>query len=197
MQLAAKLDRETKDSYTVGISITDTAGFRDSVKMTVSVADDNDNAPVFAQASYFGTAIEDAKAGTAVVSNISASDADVGSNAKLEFKITKGNSNNAFDLKVTDGKVSVVVKDSTPLDFEGKPQYQILLFPFFLPHFRLHEVASLHMCVLPFKYRKILEMLLKLMTSCLALKASASTRLYLKPGTAPQTQARARYGAFT
>ena len=35
--------------------------------------------------------------------------------------------------------------------------------PIFLPHFRLYEVASLNMCVLPFKYRKILEMLLKLL----------------------------------
>ena len=33
----------------------------------------------------------------------------------------------------------------------------------FLPHLRLYEVVSLHMCVLPYKYRKILEMLPKLM----------------------------------
>ena len=26
------------------------------------------------------------------------------------------------------------------------------LFPMFLPHFRLYEVVSLHMCVLPYKY---------------------------------------------
>ena len=40
------------------------------------------------------------------------------------------------------------------------------IFPIFLPHFRLYEVVSLHMCVLPYKYRKILEMLLKLMKLC-------------------------------
>ena len=33
----------------------------------------------------------------------------------------------------------------------------------FLPHFRLYEVVSLHMSILPYKYRKILEMLPKLM----------------------------------
>ena len=32
-----------------------------------------------------------------------------------------------------------------------------------LPHFRLYEVVSRHMCVPPYKYRKISEMLLKLM----------------------------------
>ena len=39
------------------------------------------------------------------------------------------------------------------------------MFPIFLPHFRLYGVVSLHMRVLPYKYRKILEMLFKLMTS--------------------------------
>ena len=38
--------------------------------------------------------------------------------------------------------------------------------PIFLPHFRLYEVVSLHVCVLPYKYRKILERLLKLMKLC-------------------------------
>ena len=36
----------------------------------------------------------------------------------------------------------------------------------FLPHFRLYEVVSLHRCVLPYKYRKILEMFLTLMKLC-------------------------------
>ena len=48
--------------------------------------------------------------------------------------------------------------------------------PIFLPHFRLHEVFSLHMCVLLYKYRKILEMLLKLMKLC-EIMGSRHTRL--------------------
>ena len=36
----------------------------------------------------------------------------------------------------------------------------------FLPHFRLYGVASLHVCVLPCKYREISEMALKLMKLC-------------------------------
>ena len=40
------------------------------------------------------------------------------------------------------------------------------MFPIFLPHFRLYELASLHMCVLPFKYRKILGMLPELIKLC-------------------------------
>ena len=40
------------------------------------------------------------------------------------------------------------------------------IFPIVLPHFRLYEVVSLHMCFLPFKYRKILEMVLELMELC-------------------------------
>ena len=37
---------------------------------------------------------------------------------------------------------------------------------YFLPHFRVYEVVSLHMCVLPYKYRKTLEMLPELMRVC-------------------------------
>ena len=40
------------------------------------------------------------------------------------------------------------------------------IFPIFLPHCRLYEVVSLRMCVIPYKYRKIVEMLLKLMKVC-------------------------------
>ena len=36
------------------------------------------------------------------------------------------------------------------------------IFLLFLPHFRLYGVVSLHRCVLPYKYRRILEMLPKL-----------------------------------
>ena len=38
--------------------------------------------------------------------------------------------------------------------------------PISLPHFRLYEVVLLHVCVLPYKYRTILEMLPKLMKWC-------------------------------
>ena len=41
-----------------------------------------------------------------------------------------------------------------------------LVFPVFLPHFGLYGAALLHRCVLPYRYRTILEMTLKLMKSC-------------------------------
>ena len=37
------------------------------------------------------------------------------------------------------------------------------VYAIFVPHFRLHEVVALYMCVPPYKFRKILEMLFKLM----------------------------------
>ena len=40
------------------------------------------------------------------------------------------------------------------------------IFPTFFPLFRLYEVVSLHMCFLPYMYRKILEMLPKLIKLC-------------------------------
>ena len=40
------------------------------------------------------------------------------------------------------------------------------IFPIFLPRFCLYGVVSLHMCVCPYKYCKMLEMLFKLMNVC-------------------------------
>ena len=44
-----------------------------------------------------------------------------------------------------------------------RPRLCPTIVPTSLPHFRLYEVVLLHMCLLPYKYRKILEMLFKLM----------------------------------
>ena len=48
----------------------------------------------------------------------------------------------------------------------AEPRYFLLLFLIILPHFGLYAVVSLHMCVLPYKYRTLLEMLPKLMKFC-------------------------------
>ena len=39
-------------------------------------------------------------------------------------------------------------------------------FPICFPHVSLYEAGSLHMCVLPYKIRKILDTLLKLIKLC-------------------------------
>ena len=50
-------------------------------------------------------------------------------------------------------------------DDRGTPPFPAL-FPICLPHVRLYEVVSSHIGVLPYKYRKIMEMFLKLMKLC-------------------------------
>ena len=48
------------------------------------------------------------------------------------------------------------------------------LFPFEFRHVHVYELVSLHMCVLPYIYRKILKMLPKLMEICENMGSSAS-----------------------
>ena len=73
----------------------------------------------------------------------------------------------ARQLKAHDSTAAVFFYLNTMMDWH---QFNLhvrrlcpLIFPTSLPHFRLYEVVALHMCVLPYKYRKILEMLLTLM----------------------------------
>ena len=63
----------------------------------------------------------------------------------------------ARNVKSQEDYTYVATTDHTPLDAPGGAQRR-RTFPIFLPHFRLYKVASLHTCVLPYKYRNVLGM---------------------------------------
>lgn len=83
-----RLDREAIEEYTVVVTATDSGSPSLSSQKTfvVRLSDVNDNAPVFSQNSYSVDVAENNSPGTPIVS-ISASDPDVGDNARLSYSI--------------------------------------------------------------------------------------------------------------
>ena len=82
------LDFENRTSYTIAIIATDngTIPLSSTVTLTVLIEDANDNYPIFMQASYQGTVLENTPNGTYVLS-VEASDADSGLNSVIVYGI--------------------------------------------------------------------------------------------------------------
>ncbi|KAG7324408.1 hypothetical protein KOW79_012424 [Hemibagrus wyckioides] len=82
------LDRETVAEYTVVVTVTDAGSPPLSSKKTfvVSLSDVNDNAPVFSQPYYSVDLMENNSPSTSLLT-VSASDPDLGDNARLTFSI--------------------------------------------------------------------------------------------------------------
>uniref|UniRef100_T1L1Z0 Cadherin domain-containing protein n=1 Tax=Tetranychus urticae TaxID=32264 RepID=T1L1Z0_TETUR len=87
----------------------------------ITVRDANDNAPVFEKESYTASISESAEPGT-VVDRVTATDADSGLNAEINYAIEKG-SFDAFTIDPATGFVSV--SNSSILDYDRKPTYTI------------------------------------------------------------------------
>ncbi|XP_026213705.1 protocadherin gamma-C5-like isoform X3 [Anabas testudineus] len=85
---AGNLDRETVPEYTVVIKATDAGTPRLSSQTTfvVKLSDVNDNAPVFSQPSY-SVDIPENNAPSAPIASVSATDPDLGDNARISYSI--------------------------------------------------------------------------------------------------------------
>ncbi|KAM9795003.1 protocadherin Fat 2 [Neosynchiropus ocellatus] len=85
---SALLNREVRDSYTLTVEATEsTFDFQTKTKVFVQVLDMNDLKPLFYPASYNVEVWEDTPLQSSVVT-VSATDADVGSNAKFYYSFT-------------------------------------------------------------------------------------------------------------
>ncbi|TSO57290.1 Cadherin-24 [Bagarius yarrelli] len=95
------LDRETQDQYLVVLQAKDMGGhlggLSGTTTITVQLTDVNDNPPHFTQSSWLFSVSELAASG-AEVGRISATDADLGENAKLEYTILEGESGDTFSI---------------------------------------------------------------------------------------------------
>jgi len=89
--LAGQVDRETTSKYSLTLTAVDGGSPQQSATMAVSVVvlDANDHAPTFAQSLYEVDVREDAPLGTTVV-RVSASDADLGDNARVQYRRMEG-----------------------------------------------------------------------------------------------------------
>ena len=76
------------------------------VQATITVGDENDNAPVIASQAAPFTVTENAASGTEV-GVVSATDADAGLNGQFAFSLSAGNTDGAFEINVTSGRITV------------------------------------------------------------------------------------------
>ncbi|XP_062443774.1 protocadherin gamma-B2-like isoform X7 [Rhea pennata] len=124
--LRRALDRESEQSLRLVLTAVDGGEPRRSgtAQLWVSVADANDNAPMFAQDRYRASLREDAPPGSSVL-RVSASDGDDGSNAHITYNFDKvpGKVLRQFNLHTETGMITL----KEALDFEDTRSYTLLV----------------------------------------------------------------------
>ncbi|XP_059052501.1 protocadherin-like wing polarity protein stan [Achroia grisella] len=117
------LDRETMSGYLLTVTARDGGmpALSDTTDVEISVVDVNDNAPVFKQQLYTASIMEDALVGTSVT-QVSASDADVGLNGRVQYRLgAREREDGTFALDPASG----VLRTNKPLDRESVATYDL------------------------------------------------------------------------
>ena len=115
---ASQLDYETEpNSYNLSITVSDGTNISSAETVTINVTDLNDNTPVITASQIFGID-ENSEDGT-VVGTVEVSDGDVTATTYQDWKITGGNTDNAFDINSSSGEITVA--DASQLDYETEP----------------------------------------------------------------------------
>lgn len=98
-----------------------------AAKVTISVAivDQNDQPPIFPQSMYEVSVQEDAGIGTSV-GEFTATDADIGDNARLDYFISSGDASHIFRMESVYGDKNFgILILAGKLDFEANKTYNI------------------------------------------------------------------------
>nr|XP_020454554.1 cadherin-23 isoform X2 [Monopterus albus] len=120
----AKLDREAFQDPRVEVLLVaeDIGGLNSSVPLTVTILDQNDNPPVFSPSSFSVQLPENSPTGV-VVTQLSATDADSGSNGWLMYRLESG----AQDRFVVGPLSGAVLVGNTTLDREERESYRLVV----------------------------------------------------------------------
>uniref|UniRef100_G3NQJ5 Cadherin, EGF LAG seven-pass G-type receptor 3 n=1 Tax=Gasterosteus aculeatus TaxID=69293 RepID=G3NQJ5_GASAC len=118
------VDRENNEHYTLQVEASDQGkepGPRSAtVKVFITVLDENDNVPQFSEKRYVVAVKEDVRPHTEIL-RVSATDRDKDSNAAVHYNIISGNSRGQFSIDSVTGEIHVVA----PLDFESEREYTL------------------------------------------------------------------------
>ncbi|XP_028324077.1 cadherin-23 isoform X1 [Gouania willdenowi] len=120
----AKLDREAFQEPRVELFIVgeDIGGLNSSVPLTVTILDQNDNPPIFSPSNFSVRLPENSPNGV-VVTQLSATDADSGSNGWLMYRLVSG----AQDRFLVDSLSGAVLVGNTTLDREERGSYRLVV----------------------------------------------------------------------
>lgn len=131
LMLLNTLDRETQDSYTLGLAAVEQGKMlsynqnKTSITVFVTVADANDNAPVFSTSDFELSVSEDVKIGY-TLTQLSATDADLlgTPNAAIIYNITSGDDEDLFYIHPSTGTLTV----NKTLDYDtGRTEYKLII----------------------------------------------------------------------
>ncbi|XP_069792757.1 cadherin EGF LAG seven-pass G-type receptor 3-like isoform X1 [Narcine bancroftii] len=118
------VDRETEEKYALIVEANDQG--RDpgpnsaTVKVYITVLDENDNIPQFSEKRYIVQVREDIRPHTEILT-VTATDLDKDNNALIHYNIISGNSRGQFSIDSITGAIEVVM----PLDFEVEREYAL------------------------------------------------------------------------
>ncbi|XP_034562944.1 cadherin-7a [Notolabrus celidotus] len=122
------MDRETRDQYVLVIQAKDMVGqmggLSGTTSVTVTLTDVNDNPPRFTHKSYQYTVLESLPV-LSVVARIKAADADIGSNAEMDYRIMEGDGPGIFNITTDEDTQDGVIILLKPLDFETKSTFSM------------------------------------------------------------------------
>uniref|UniRef100_A0A8C9XJJ4 Cadherin 24, type 2b n=1 Tax=Sander lucioperca TaxID=283035 RepID=A0A8C9XJJ4_SANLU len=150
------MDRETQDQYLVLLQAKDMGGhlggLSGTTTVTVKLTDVNDNPPRFTQSMWSFSVSELAIPG-AEIGRISAADADLGENAKLEYTILEGETGETFNI--TGVNQEAVITLNKAVDYESRSSYSFsvevlnpIVDPRFLRRGPFKDRASIRVAVL-------------------------------------------------
>ncbi|XP_037628924.1 cadherin EGF LAG seven-pass G-type receptor 3 isoform X2 [Sebastes umbrosus] len=118
------VDRESNEHYTLLVEASDQGkepGPRSvTVKVFITVLDENDNVPQFSEKRYVVAVKEDVRPHSEIL-RVSATDRDKDSNAAVHYNIISGNSRGQFSIDSVTGEIHVVA----PLDYESEREYTL------------------------------------------------------------------------
>ncbi|KAK7884626.1 hypothetical protein WMY93_027749 [Mugilogobius chulae] len=118
------VDRETSEHYTLEVEASDQgkepSPRSSTVKVHISVLDENDNVPQFSEKRYVVAVKEDVRPHSEIL-KVSATDRDKDSNAVVHYNIISGNSRGQFSIDSVTGEIQVVA----PLDYESEREYTL------------------------------------------------------------------------
>ncbi|XP_035681485.1 protein dachsous-like [Branchiostoma floridae] len=125
LAIERRLDRETESRYVLNITATDhgTPSRSASHLITIHVRDVNDNQPRFLQDTYQASVSENQSPGTSVI-QITALDADAGTNGVLTYNIPRGVAEDRFTIEEQTG----VIRTAFRLDREEKDSYIVTAY---------------------------------------------------------------------
>ena len=126
LQTGAALDYETKNAYSVTVSVSDGKGGTDSITVTINVTDvpetPTNNAPIFTEGdTTTRTIAENTAAGTNIGTPIAATDAD---NDPLTYMLIGDTDAAAFSCAGKTGQLQT----RTALDYETKSSYVVIVY---------------------------------------------------------------------